>query len=76
MHPLSKIDLTTDVCASLTKTKKNILEYFRRKTFPSSLHACYILENEAFEMVVPDGFRLQESKPAALDNYLVNVECS
>ena len=26
-------------------------------------------EDEAIGMVIPDGFRLQESRPAALDNY-------
>ena len=29
-------------------------------------------EDEAIGMVIPDGFRLQGSRPAALDNYLVN----
>ena len=28
-------------------------------------------EDEAIGMVIPDGFRLQESRPAALDNSLV-----
>ena len=28
-------------------------------------------EDEAIGMVIPDGFRLQESTPAALDNSLV-----
>ena len=29
------------------------------------------LEDEAIEMVIPDGFRLEESRPPALDNSFV-----
>ena len=28
-------------------------------------------EDEVIEMVTPDGFRLQESRPATIDNYFV-----